>query len=124
MTVFDCGNGLHAPVCTGCSCECHNPEDQVTVYAVHLEQDGRPLCNSPGVRELTADRELVTCKSCLRERQPCGTRGAYLRHLNHGEDPCPEDTAAALKYAADRKARREGRERLEAAAAEKYREAS
>lgn len=20
---FDCGNGLHAPVCSGCGCECH-----------------------------------------------------------------------------------------------------
>lgn len=26
--------------------------------------------------------------------QPCGTEAAYLRHLRHGEPPCPEDRQA------------------------------
>lgn len=33
----------------------------------------------------------------MTERKPCGTRAAYLRHLDHGEppcDPCAEANAA------------------------------
>ena len=86
--------------------------------AVHLEQDGRPACNRPGASELTTDLEQVTCKQCAKPRQPCGTRGAYLRHRQHGEQPCRPCTDAALQYQHDRQARIEGRERLEVAAAE------
>jgi hypothetical protein len=30
--------------------------------------------------------------------KPCGTPAAYWRHLNHDEDPCPEDRDAVNAY--------------------------
>lgn len=38
--------------------------------------------------------------------KPCGTEAAYKRHLRHGEEPCPQDKAAAAQAKADATARR------------------
>lgn len=34
----------------------------------------------------------------MRERMPCGTRGAYERHIRHGENPCDPCREAASAY--------------------------
>lgn len=39
------------------------------------------------------------------ELNPCGTRAAYLRHLNHGELACDVCLAATAKYNRDRRAK-------------------
>lgn len=39
-------------------------------------------------------------KSMPRKLQPCGTKGAYMRHIRKGEKPCtPCKKAWALYYA-------------------------
>lgn len=76
--------------------------------AIHHDRDGRPRCGARFTKRpapLTAALADVTCQSCIaraddarraaqspgrapRQLRPCGTRGAYERHLRRGEY-CP-----------------------------------
>lgn len=66
---------------------------------VHSDRDGRARCGEPRAREVTADREQVTCLACgsladgthplqvirpsgyqWADVKPCGTTAAYQRH--------------------------------------------
>jgi hypothetical protein len=67
---------------------------------VHSDRDGRARCGHPAAREVSADREQVTCGMCLNllagvhgignrkaDPEPCGTPGAYRRHLRQQGAP-------------------------------------
>lgn len=70
---------------------------------VHSERDGRARCGHPRAREVSADREAVTCQMCLNlldgghgshgggyqwaDVKPCGTTAAYRRHLRRDGKP-------------------------------------
>jgi hypothetical protein len=70
---------------------------------VHSDRDGRARCGQPRAREVSADREQVTCVMCLNlldgahgshhggyqwaDVKPCGTTAAYRRHLRRQGTP-------------------------------------
>ena len=45
--------------------------------------------------------------------QPCGTRAAYVRHRNYGQEPCDPCTNANRAYEASRHGRLEAGTRIE-----------
>lgn len=63
--------------------------------------------NDRGIRRFVPDVTEVPemPKVVARKLQPCGTTGAYRRHLKNGEDPCEECKAAATQDARERRAR-------------------
>lgn len=115
----DCGSGCHAPLCSGrnCSCDCHGPARAAGGHRVHLDRDGRARCGNRAASQFTADREQVTCGTCLniidgthgignrQPDEPCGTAAAYRRHRRRGERACPWCLAAERRRNADRRAR-------------------
>lgn len=65
---------------------------------VHFGSDGQSRCSRG--RQLTTDRDAVTCQTCLNlldgihgvgnrryDPEPCGTPAAYRRHLRHQGKP-------------------------------------
>ena len=73
---------------------------------VHADQDGRARCGHFKAREVSADREQVTCATCLSlldgthplqvirpsgyqwaDVKPCGTTAGYRRHLRRQGKP-------------------------------------
>jgi hypothetical protein len=94
---------------------------------VHFSQDGRPRCGLHWARELSADREQVTCGICANllngthgtqvnrpsgylwlDVRPCGTRAAYRRHLRRTGKPvtCEKCLAAEARKGDDAQAAR------------------
>ncbi|MDQ0735315.1 hypothetical protein [Arthrobacter agilis] len=58
-----------------------------------------------------SDRGLKTTRAPRSDRHPCGTRGAYFRHMRSNERPCEPCTIANREYrAASKASRRKPRE--------------
>lgn len=95
---------------------------------VHSDRDGRARCGEPRAREVTADREQVTCLACDSilsgthgtqvsrpvshqwsdlDVKPCGTTAAYRRHLRRQGKPvrCEPCLQAERRKYQDDKAR-------------------
>ena len=92
--------------------------------AVHFDRDGRARCGNPQAREVTADRQQVTCGICLNllngthgtqvnrpngyqwlDVKPCCTPAAYRRHLRREGKPvrCESCLQAERRKHDDRK---------------------
>jgi hypothetical protein len=95
--------------------------------AVHFERDdGRARCGNRQARDITADRQRVTCGICLNllngthgtqvnrpsnlradlDLKPCGTPAAYRRHLRRQGKPvrCESCLQALRRKYQDRRA--------------------
>jgi hypothetical protein len=95
---------------------------------VHSDRDGQPRCGQPRAREVTADRQQVTCATCVNllngthgtqvnrpssnqwsdlDLKPCGTTAAYRRHLRRQGKPvrCESCLQGERRRVADRNAR-------------------
>lgn len=61
--------------------------------------------NDRGVKRFVPNVALQMPTVAARKLQPCGTTGAYRRHLKHGETPCDPCKEAATEDARQRRAR-------------------
>lgn len=75
---FDCGNGLHAPLCPGCGCDCHGPDKRTTRGGA---------AGSSEIRKTPAGRTLGPTTWRSSYLGPCASTRDYDRRSARGGVP-------------------------------------